>query len=459
MAMGRVEITIPLVTWRDGRPRFFASAVHRTLGYKGEDLRHGKAGPWFTVEQCVAWSAERRRELATRRQASAAGAPQARELRPASGGLSVDHVLTAFRDLNPRMQGVSVIDGRRRRRPLAPATVRAYAAAIRLLEKFNPDIMAAPAQDLAGDVLSKVLEQFETRHGLAQTRALRAMLSAAYSWAASRAGKRRVAFNPVAELEERLPMLEPRVRYGTDAEMDHLVAVADALGCHDVGDVVMLGLFTGQRQADRLALEDMQMTPDGIIFQQRKKGGQPLLIPMIDELRDRVRAAADRRRLQATNHAHVLLDGRSGLPWHEDVYRKRFRVVRHVAATGTLAGLKAKDGQIARELFAGAVDPLRGSGEARAAAAETFVTSAMALAGLKPLASLADFRDQDLRDTAVTWLTLSGCDKFEVAAITGHALKSIDQILAHYFGIHPELARRAMAKLQARRSARHVARN
>jgi RNA 3'-terminal phosphate cyclase len=62
-------------------------------------------------------------------------------------------------------------------------------------------------------------------------------------------------------------------------------------------------------------------------------------------------------------------------------------------------------------------------------------------------ASLADFRDQDLRDTAVTWLALAECNKFEIAAITGHSLKSIDTILAHYLGLHPELARSAIGKL------------
>ncbi|WP_287391531.1 hypothetical protein, partial [Mesorhizobium sp.] len=72
-AMGKVEINIPLVTWRDGRPRFFASKVHRQLGYKGEDLRHGKSGPWFTVEEAIAWSDARQLELKQKRAAIAAG--------------------------------------------------------------------------------------------------------------------------------------------------------------------------------------------------------------------------------------------------------------------------------------------------------------------------------------------------------------------------------------------------
>ena len=61
--------------------------------------------------------------------------------------------------------------------------------------------------------------------------------------------------------------------------------------------------------------------------------------------------------------------------------------------------------------------------------------------------SLADFHDQDLRDTAVTWLALAECTLPEIASITGHSLKTIEEILKHYLGLHPDLARSAIGKL------------
>lgn len=437
--MGKVEIKIPLVTWRDGRPRFIASAAHRALGYKGEDLRHGRRGRWFNLDECQAWSAKRVAEIELRRNTVAAGEVTMRQVRKqvarqrAAGLVSVAHVMTAFTDLNPRMQGVAVIDGRRKRKPLAASTVRGYRGAIRLLEKFDGGYAwAMPADSLYGDELAGMLEQFETKHGLAMTRALRATLSAAYGWAMSRAGRRMVTFNPVAELEETLPVLEPRVRYGTVEEMTHFVAVADCLGFLDIGDVFTTGLYTGQRQADRLALEDTQISAAGIVFRQRKKGGQPLLIPPVDELRARIEAARLRRQAWRLNYAHVHIDERMRRPWLEDRYRKLFRIVRHAAAFGSLAGLDAKTAQLARAEMGGKE-----------------AVTLLAAAGLAPMTSLADFRDQDLRDTAVTWLTLAGCTKWEIAAITGHSLKSIDGILSHYFGLHPDLARSATAKLQA----------
>ena len=75
---------------------------------------------------------------------------------------------------------------------------------------------------------------------------------------------------------------------------------------------------------------------------------------------------------------------------------------------------------------------------------------ALAIAGSATLAScgsLAGKRDQDLRDTAVTWLANAGATLPEIAAITGHSLRSIHDILKHYLAITPELADTAIAKL------------
>lgn len=68
---------------------------------------------------------------------------------------------------------------------------------------------------------------------------------------------------------------------------------------------------------------------------------------------------------------------------------------------------------------------------------------------IEPMPSLAGFRDQDLRDTAVTWLALAECTIPEIAAVTGHSLQSITSVLEHYLARHPELADHAIAKLVA----------
>ncbi len=68
---------------------------------------------------------------------------------------------------------------------------------------------------------------------------------------------------------------------------------------------------------------------------------------------------------------------------------------------------------------------------------------------LRPRNELDGFRDQGLRDTAVTWLARAGRDTAEIASITGRNLNSVNDILKHYLGLHPDLARRAIGKLSA----------
>ncbi|MEP4103638.1 MAG: hypothetical protein ABJM05_04790, partial [Nitratireductor sp.] len=232
-----------------------------------------------------------------------------------------------------------------------------------------------------------------------------------------------VITNPAAGV--RLPVPAARIRAGEPEEIAALVDAADRIGRPDIGDAIMLGVWTGQRQGDRLSLSGGQVLDDGILFRQAKKHGQPLLLPAAPVLTARLEAARLRRRDWRVNYPHVVLDEANRRPFAADWYRKVFRVVREIAATGRDPG--TKDSQ----------------------AVLRTVDLAAALAGFKPVASLADLRDQDLRDTAVTWLARAGCDLFQIASITGHELASIQSILKHYLGLHPELARTAIGKLVA----------
>lgn len=416
--MGKVTVSIPLVTWRDGRPRFWPGPKHRKLGYKGEDLRHpphdrsGRpVGPWFSLEEAAAWSAAREREIAARLVEIDAG-KSIRQVRTAVAGsraahlTSVGQMVESFLE-QKRMKGEWQIEGRRRRRPLAANTVRYYKQARRVLEAHNGGrVWNEAAAAITHTALDGILARIEVEHGLAQARGVRAMLSTAWRHGLK---LKMVAHNPVADMQETLPTLDARVRYGSIAEMKTLIAAADAIGRPEIGDAILLGLHTGQRQNDRLALEAGQVGDEGIVFRQGKKAGAPLLIPLTQDLVQRLAAAKARRKGWRVNWPHVVLDEVTRRPFEADWYRKVFRLVR----TAAVEGVKDEAGGWKVE----------------------------------PCPTLTDFRDQDLRDTAVTWLALAGCSKFEVASITGHSLKSIDTILSHYLGLHPELARSAIGKL------------
>lgn len=432
--MGKITVSIPHVTWRDGRPRFIPGPRLRRLGFKGEDLRHPD-GAWFDLDQARAWAADRQKLVA-----SLAG-KSPREKRRAvagSGGISVGVMIEDWLR-QPRMRGEAIVEGRMRREPLSPNTVRYYRNAANQLEALDEGrIWMASAGAITARTLDGVLHRLEVKHGLATARAARATLSGAYGWA-RRVGK--VSVNPVAGAEIELPTLPPRIRYGSIAEMRALIAAADAIGLPEIGDAVMLGLWTGQRQGDRLALESGQITDNGMLFRQSKKHGQPLLIPQAPELARRLRAARERRAGWRVNYPHVVLDEGQRAPVDPDWYRKQFRLVRDAAVEGVPFAVERR--VIRRHAETG-----------RIKSRETLPPALERAAGLPPekwlvppCPSLSDFHDQDLRDTAVTWLALAGVDKFGIASITGHSLKSIDTILKHYLGLHPELARSAIATL------------
>jgi integrase len=440
--MGKVTIKIPLVTWRDGRPRYWPSAAQRTLGYKGEDLRHPPfdktglpIGVWFTLDEAIAWSKNREQDIADRRQQLADGT-SARKIRKQVGknrldGLTAVSQLFDFWFADPRMNGEWKNDGKKRRRPLADNTVRYYKGAARIVEAFDEGgIWNEPAAALRPKAIMGILDRIEVLHGLAQARAVRATLSSAFSFGCKQ-NPPLVPANPMTGLAETLPVLDPRVRYGSMEEMRTLIKGMDALGYPEMGDSIMLGLFTATRQTDRIALIGGQVTDAGILFTQNKKNKQPLLIPIAPEVLTRLANMRARRKEWKVKYPHVLLCEKLKSPWNSDWYRKVFRVLRIAIATGDVernnAGEPSKD--------------------AKAIIGELNIQEALKAAGIEPMASLIDFRDQDLRDTSVTWLALAGCNKFEIASITGHSLKTIDEILKHYLGLHPELARTAIAKL------------
>lgn len=411
MFMGKILVKIPLVTWRDGRPRFVPGPRLRKppFSMKGEDLRHGKDGPWFTLTEAMAWSEQRQALIAT---LSSATPRQARQIRAGATGDTVGQLFSHFLAA-PRMNGKTVQQGRMIRRPLAENTVENYKKAARVIERLDDGrIWNAPAAATTPTVWSGVFEKLEIKHGLSSTRNARAGASAMFTWAIS--VQRFKGAHPIKAIDGTLPVPEARTRFGSTEEIAHFILAADLIGRPEIGDSIALGVWTGQRQNDRLALTEAQETPDGILMRQNKKGGQPLLIPPAPQLKARLNAVRARRKGWKVDYPFLVVDERAQAPFKRDWYVHTFARVRAFAATG------------------------KGKHERTGEAVE-----------IEPMPSLATLRDQDLRDTAVTWLALAGCTIPQIASITGHSLKTIENVLKHYLGMHPELARTAIGKLVA----------
>lgn len=390
----RITVHLPRISWRGGRPRFEPSATLRALGLKGEDLRHPD-GRWFTEGECLDWLSAVLEPRIGRARAMRAALPAARPSTLARRLAPVYSLGQMFDDLwkRPEFQGQAVADGRRRRKPLAAKTVGWYRSMARILAHFDPDVWAAPADAMSAAQWAALFDKLEARHGLDVARAVRSTLSMAFGRMKVRTRK---GEQPLQDV--RLPMPEPRLRVGSVPEMQRLIETADAMGRPEIGDAVLLGLLTGQRQGDRLRLEAGQIVNGEIELKQSKRGAV-VLVPALPQLLARLAAARQRRAGHRVQWPNIVIDEQAQRPWDDEGshYRKTFARVR-------------------------------------AKAAET-------------MPGLAGFRDQDLRDTCITWLANAGCDVIRIAAISGHSLETIHQILRHYLARHPDQARAAIGQL------------
>lgn len=445
--MAKVIVHIPFIVWRDGRPRYVATPAHRALGYKGEDLRHPD-GSWYSLDEAGAWSAKRSEEIAARRTAQAEGrrVPVARRAGTYTiGDLMRDWMTPA---LNPRFGDATLVRGKRTVKPLSPATRRVYGSCARGLQSFDGGrVWAAPVGELTRRAARAIWERLCEQKGIASARAILSALSAAWTWGEM---AHKVGPSPMSKLQMSAP--PPRIRVGSVDEMRALIATADALGRPEVGDAIMLGLMTGQRQADRLALTDGGTDLDSRLLIRQRKTGAVVLLPQAPALIERLTAARARRRAHKVQHAELVIDETARRPFRADHYRHVFGTIRAAAAAGVVreAGAirvcaAAADGAAGKRMFPGAAVP-DGTRKHPGSGTYAALVAAGAVPVLAPCPSLADFRDQDLRDTAVTWMALAGATIPEIVSVTGHSEQSATQILKHYLGRHPEMAASAIAK-------------
>jgi integrase len=379
-------VRIPHIAWRDGRPRFSPGPAPRALGFAGEDLRHGKNGPWFSLRECEDWARARTKQIAEKRAEPILGSKSPRTKRaPARRRAEDDFTLD---DLFEELFASKHF------RAKAPATRRDYRLKARAFASFAPALADVPAGVLTPQTIVTLHEQLWEAKGHAMANGMIAVLRLAYSLAIQR-GKGRIAVNPCRDL--RLPTPKPRLRCASRAEIDALIAAADEIE-PSVGDAILLALYTGQRQGDVLALTE-QGVEDGRIKLRQRKTGARVSVFALPRLVARLAAIRERNRAAGVVAATIVAHPRTHRQWDATNFRHRFAEVRFEA----------------QELCH----------------------------------SLEDFHFADLRDTAVTWLHNAGCTITEIASVTGHSEKSVYTVLKHYLVIDETTNDRAMGKLGA----------
>jgi hypothetical protein len=396
--MAKVTLKITHVAWRDGRPRYNPGPKHRKLGLKGEDLRHPD-GRWFTAEEAMRWSSQvlqpRIEEI---RRAKAEGKRKPRAKAP---GVYTVEDMFEYLWRSPKFTGGR--GGAAGRRVLAERTVHDYRLKARSLMDYDPVLAGSDIRALTKPILIGLFERLWQDKGHHMAHGIMAVLRLALTHA-ERHG--RIPANPARGLGLETPA--ERLRVGSLEEMQRLIRTADAIGETMIGHAIMLGLMTGQRQGDRLSLQDAGHD-EGVRRFRQAKTGAIVEIPETPQLTQRLAQARKERETWGVKVAEIIVDQRSRRRFTTFSYGKRFARVRAAA----IAGVRGEDGKWIVE----------------------------------PTPSLDGFRDQDLRDTAVTWLARAGCSIPEIRSITGHDEQSIYKILKHYLAVDAEMARHAVGKL------------
>lgn len=389
---GNLNPRLPYVVWRDDRPRFVPPGPLRKLGFKGEDLRH-PGGTWFTFEEARAWSTMNLAKIVAAKGTGAKPERRAGALTVADlleDWLASDHVKTL------------AANTRRNYRTAADALLfkprevyRGHAATEREPEEMG----LMPVAAIKAPELRAMFEYIKRVRGLHVAHRCVAAYSSAYKWAVESTKWRLPAhLNPRTGMTFESP--PGRISVITPKEFHALVAAADRLGRPSIGDAITLGMFTGQRQSDRLGFLD-DGYEDGRRKLRQAKTGTVVRLHETAELKARLDDAARRRRelmvKHGTRHKEVVLCEYKGKPWTAASYRHWFNKVR-----------------------------------AEAAKAEPEV---------------ADKTDQDLRDTCVTLLARSGANLTTICEVTGHSYSSAALITKHYLGRDPDRADAALENM------------
>lgn len=427
--------SIPYVSWRDGRPRFNPDQTVRDLGYKAEDLKH-ESGRWMTRGEALDWAEARKAEITGKREALKQAAAKAKKVfvPKATATKPVTSLYTVAMLVRDWLNGPKFPQPVKRGMPkpakkkgqVSYRTMVDYREKMDTLEQHDPELYHSAVAALDQPILFGLHEDLWTKRGLATANAVLTVLSIAISWGMRR-GKVRFAANPAFSLGK--PGNEPRLRPATRAEIETFVAVADAIGRPEIGDAAILGVWTGQRQAERLSLlhKGFNEATNRRVFRQQKTGAV-VIIPEAPELKARLQESRARRVRAGIIDPHVVMNEMSWEPFKGDWYRNLWAQVRKAA----VAGVPDVEATEARD------HDYRTKGE---------LPPQEPVWKVAPMPSLADFRDQDLRDTAVTWMGLAELTIPEICSITGHKEKSAYDIMKHYLALHPEMAASGMAKL------------
>ncbi len=236
----------------------------------------------------------------------------------------------------------------------------------------------------------ELIEEVEEARGLATARQVYASMRRLYNWAPMRRLSSGDTLNPFGDL--RVETLEARRAYWTEAEVEALLKLCDSgwrgkRAQRGLGDAIALAYYLGQRQGDVI-----RIAPSQRLQTVTQKAGKTVALDAI-HIRQRKTAAPLAVRVhEALAHRLSRLTWRSpktpyamtadNTPFREDHFRHLFAAFRD---------------QLAKDM---------------------------------PQVAAKQFRD--LRRSSVVKLGELGMTAIQIAAVTGHSYKTVEQILEVY---------------------------
>lgn len=407
-------LKVPYWKWRNGRPRWEpggkGGARLRAAGFHGRDLKD-ETGAWLGMEASIAAANAINAEVAQWR---AGGRPR---LVPPSGRSGPQRPKRCCEALFVRFMG-GLKNTTESDAKAAPDFQRLAKKTRNEYRKMAGYFLDADFRDKHVRAVDKPImmgwwEEAYRKRGHAMANAILAVARLTFSYA-ERIGWLPAKSNPGKELAR--PTVEPRIAIWLPEQAAQFLKTADELvdddgrRFHSVGDAFVIGLHTGQRLGDVLAMQASLFGRQRIALTQMKRSAL-VDVKMTPQVLERV-AAARRRRAEGSL---VQLDGPliinevTGEAYNPNIHNKRFRAVREAAA-------KALPKVAPDERWTG-----------------------------PKIYEIAELRYQDLRDTFVTRMwQVPGMTAARLGAITGHSLETIHQIMKHYLAINRALGDEAI---------------
>ena len=397
------NVKLPYIAWRNGRPRFQPGPRERALGFVNADLRHDD-GTWFSLDETRGFAEARLLEIHAQR---ASG----RKLRrPPTAGRTVEDLLEAFLT-SGKFQRARADEG------YADKTKSDYRKKANVIiwkpgklgverEEFalTPARSVTPGA-IVNDEDGGFFGYLRRERGLSTARGAIMVLSAAYKWGRKASGWQ-IADNPCTKLGLKKPKPNP-ITY-TIAEFNAIVAYADhpAIDEIDLADAAFVALYSGQRPGDIRAY-DGGGTSEGVTRLVQSKRGKRVAILQLPPLVARLNAMAERNARHRWQCAELVVDHHTGRGFKESTLQHRWRDLIAMIAKGR------PDLQ------------------------------------LEAVPSIAGKQIKHFRSTLGTWLKRAKVPDNQFAAVTGHSLQSLSQVMPHYYEPGMDDAEAAMTTLWA----------